>query len=161
MQRPPLRILVFFLALLMGTGAVMPAPGLWQCCHASRIVTAPVLQSGAMPCRMGGGMMSGTMTCCLAKRQPRVSGAKTAQTVSPLPCRPTFVRLSSFPIARIGQAPPSPTDTAASAHALFLSAEGVVPTRPAVSARQRPPPASLLTLSDLLHVPGLRAPPVA
>ena len=69
-------ILACLLAFLMVSGAALPSPQTWQCRHAARVVSASfTAKPTAMPCRMGGGPMSGTMACCRAQRTARYSEA--------------------------------------------------------------------------------------
>lgn len=155
-------ILALCLALLVGTGAARPSPWLWQCRHSSRLAEAPFAAHGTMPCRMGAGKrMPGAMSCCAPNRLAPARSPRGLQSLSSPTCTPTFVPLMVPSPAALGQTPSDLHQGIADACALSLSSEGIIPLPVTTSLRQRPPPDAGLRLSDLLHVPGLRAPPVA
>ena len=159
-RRHTFPIVALLLALLIGTGATIPSSWLWQCHHSSRLVASPFAAPGAMPCHMRGQLAQGVMACCRAHRTLQTRSTDSQQTLSAPDCQPVFVELAAIPAAFLGQSHDL-SGTLTGAYALLVPAGSVSPTLLAVTMRQRPPPAIDIPISDLLHVPGLRAPPSA
>ena len=101
------------------------------------------------------------MACCLAHRPVQVHGTRSRQALSAPDCNPIFVQLAVPPAVLMAQAPNGACDNLTAACALLAPLGGVMPPRITLAMRQRPPPAADIPASDLLHVPGLRAPPSA
>lgn len=159
-RRPLFAFIALLLALFVGSGSALPSAGVWQCRHASRFVVLPAISTpGAMPCHMDGRQgMRDAMVCCRIKSSTEPRGSRPAQAVSAPACRPVFVALAAFSVAALGQ-PDFPQ--ALAADALPFSANSVLPLLRQSALRQRPPPCDVLIPSKSLHVPGLRAPPMA
>ncbi|MBV9851484.1 MAG: hypothetical protein JO250_17595 [Armatimonadetes bacterium] len=162
-RRPLLSVLACLLAFSLVSGAAVPSPLLWRCRHATRVVPASFTAKPlSMPCRMGGGPMSGAMPCC---RIPHAAGAPNP---SPLPafgrpdCRPTLVPMASPPVARVQDAQTHLRQHLASALTPGLPRPPTpFPVPLTLPLQQRPPPLVGVFLSVAISLPSLRAPPAA
>ncbi len=162
-----LNLFSWLLAVILALGSAVPPLAVWQCRHASRIVSAAAPLS-AMPCRMADAPMGAMpmaemprMACCLPETaaSPAVSAHSSAL---PRPaCNPTLMRLAVLPPASVLETHSHLQRSLAAASDLSLTAP-FLPSVPAtLPLRQRPPPLLGVCQSALKHAPGLRAPPAA
>ena len=89
------------LAVLLGSGAVLPSPAVWQCRYSSHVISAAFTPApNAMPCLMGHSTVDSTMPpmpCChLAKSTAHRSSHGELTLLSP-PCHPTLTSLAAVP----------------------------------------------------------------
>lgn len=157
------RLILFswLLVVILALGSAMPPLALWQCRHASRVISAAAPLS-AMPCRtslMPMGEMPRMACCPLETAAPTV----TAHSAVTRPaCHPALTRLVALPPASVSE---THTHLHQSLVAAFLALPQTalfLPSFPAIlPLRQRPPPSLGFCQSALKHVPGLRAPPAA
>lgn len=164
---PQFSLLAFLFALITTGSSALPAPVLWECHHAARIVTAAATaEPGAMPCRMAGMLKSEAgMVCCLpATRQSHKyrthHNTLLKSSVTHPDCNPTYVPLlAAVTQVSTGQYPSIRFAMNAFGPGL-LSAAAESSSPPTASLRQRPPPGNSCHSADTLR-PRLRAPPIA
>jgi len=148
-----------FLAVILTVGNAAPPLALWQCRHASRVVSAADAPRSVMPCGMSGAPMP-RMGCCPPERVAAPRNPLHAPDLSRPACNPTLTRLAALPPASVSKA--HLRRSLALLLPSFPLTAALLPSVPAVlSLRQRPPPSLGVSQSALKHAPGLRAPPVA
>ena len=154
------------LAVLLGSGAVLPSPAVWQCRYSSHVISAAFTPApNAMPCLMGHSTVDSTMPpmpCChLAKSTAHRSSHGELTLLSP-PCHPTLTSLAAVPaLGMMGANLHLRQSLAAQQAALPLTAAFAVSAPLTLSLRQRPPPTVGSPLTAPAYSFGLRAPPFA
>ena len=163
-----LHLFSWLFAVLVSASSAAPPLAVWQCRHASRIVSAAALLS-AMPCRTtsmpmpeGSTGSMPRMACCLPKTAASSAASAHSAAITHPACHPTVTRLAVLPPGSVSE---THTPLSRSLAAAFLALPETAPFLPpflqVLPLRQRPPPTLGFSSPALKHVPGLRAPPAA